>query len=93
MKDKRWTKMDEGLHVRMQTIGLGMKTVDERSIGRDGDLKRMLVSLQDSVSMHEKMIAGYCDKNGMHEFCESALRWTYDGDADTDDSDSESVFG
>ena len=84
--------MDKGLHERMQTIGLGMKVVDERAIGRDDDLKRMIVSLQDSVSMHEEMITGYCDKDGMHEFCESALKWTCDGDADDSDSDIESVL-
>jgi hypothetical protein len=90
--DKRWMQMDKGLHDRMQTIGLGMKVVDERSMGRDDDLKRMFVSLQDSVSMHEEMITGYCDKNGMHEFCESALKWKYNGDAADSDSDIESVL-
>ena len=84
--------MDKGLHDRMQTIGLGMKMVDERSMGRDDDLKRMIESLQDSVSMHEEMMTGYCDKNGMHEFCESALKWTYDGDGDDSDSGIGSVL-
>ena len=91
-KEKRWMKMDKELHGRMQTIGLGMKTVDERSMGRDNDLKRIIVSLQDSVSMHEEMMTGYCDKNGMHEFCESGLKWKYTGDADDSDSDIESVL-
>ena len=38
--------------------------------------------------MHEEMMTGYCDNNGMHEICESALKKTYDGDADDGDSGS-----